>query len=70
MTGTINTQSRNYNTLHIPSTEEFHRYAQNLLNETDFCTYYPSGEEARKISSSLRWTERNANWNHKEREEL
>lgn len=42
--------------LKIPSREEFHRYASNVLSESDFCTYYPTGYTANKIASSLRWT--------------
>lgn len=42
--------------LKIPSREEFHRYASNVLSESDFCAYYPTGYTANKIASSLRWT--------------
>lgn len=46
---------------HIPTREEFHRYATPKLNESDFCTDYPSkipGGVAERIASSIRWTEK------------
>ena len=46
--------------LKIPSRQEFHRYATNLLSESDFCTDYPSEHTINKIASSLRWTKINA----------
>lgn len=51
--------------LRIPSREEFHRYATDLLTEFDFCTDYPNGHMVGKIASSLRWTINNSkhtNW--------
>lgn len=51
--------------LKTPSRDEFHRYASDLLLETDFCTDYPAGYIAGKIASSLRWTINNSkqkNW--------
>ena len=42
--------------LKIPSREEFHRYASDILSEADFCTDYPTGYTVSKIASSLRWT--------------
>lgn len=51
--------------LKTPSRDEFHRYASDLLSETDFCTDYPAGYIAGKIASSLRWTINNSkqkNW--------
>lgn len=42
--------------LTTPSKEEFHRYASDILYESDFCTDYPAGYIANKISGSLRWT--------------
>lgn len=58
------TQSRymtpgNHN-LKIPSREEFHRYASDILSEADFCTDYPTGYTVNKIASSLRWTLNNS----------
>lgn len=50
--------TKKHNTLHIPSREEFHRYASNTLSEADFCTDYPGREgcQINKTSSALRWT--------------
>lgn len=58
------TQSRymtpgNHN-LKIPSREEFHRYASDILSEADFCTDYPTDYTVNKIASSLRWTLNNS----------
>ena len=52
MTKTENTTD-NHNTLHIPSREEFHRYASNLISENDFI--YP-GRSIQQTASALRWT--------------
>lgn len=56
----MNTENytKKHNTLHIPSREEFHRYASNTLSEADFCTDYPGreGYQINKTSSALRWT--------------
>lgn len=53
------------NTLTIPTREEFHRYAQDVLNINDFCTDYPceSYYHVNKIASSIRWTIKNRNFN-------
>ena len=51
--------------LKTPSRDEFHRYASDLLSETDFCTDYHAGYIAGKIGSALRWTINNSkqkNW--------
>ena len=50
--------TQKHNTLHIPTREEFHRYALNVINEEDFCTDYPgyAGYQINKITSSIRWT--------------
>lgn len=51
------------NTLRIPSREEFHRYASNLLTEWDFCTDFPpvlSHGQADRVASAMRWTQANA----------
>lgn len=52
------------NTLTIPTREEFHRYASNVLNENDFCTDYPgsSGYQVNKVAQSLRWSIVNRNY--------
>lgn len=42
--------------LKVPSREEFHRYASDLLFDADFCTDYPTGYTVDKVASSLRWT--------------
>lgn len=56
----MNTENytKKHNTLHIPSREEFHRYASNTLSEADFCTDYPGREgcQINKTSSAIRWT--------------
>lgn len=44
----------------IPTKEEFHRYAMNLLHEEDFSTSYPSEHVAQNIASSFRWTKSNS----------
>lgn len=46
--------------LEIPSREEFHKYASDILSEADFCTDYPTGYTVSKIASSLRWTANNS----------
>ena len=48
--------------LHIPSRDEFHRYATDKLTDFAFCTDYPSapGSTADRIAKSLRWTVSNA----------
>ena len=50
--------TQKHNTLHIPTREEFHRYAFNTLSEEDFCTDYHgyTGYQINKIASSIRWT--------------
>lgn len=52
------------NTLTIPTREEFHRYASNVLNENDFCTDYPgaSGYQVNRVAQSLRWSVANRNY--------
>ena len=57
------------NTLRIPSREEFHRYASNLIEEYDFCTRHPSNQ-INKVADSISWTytnekKRNSNYNYK-----
>lgn len=51
------------NTLRIPSREEFHRYASNLLSNSDFNTDYFSDPEFQinRVASALNWTRKNAN---------
>lgn len=46
--------------LRIPTREEFHRYAIDIIYEGDFCTNHPTppGYVADKIASSIRWTEK------------
>ena len=46
---------------HIPTREEFHRYAMPKLSESDFCTNHPSaipGSAVDRIASSIHWTEK------------
>ena len=54
------------NTLRIPSREEFHRYASNLLYERDFETGYPGKEasQVNRVSSALKWTTSNERAKH------
>lgn len=56
----MNTENytKKHNTLHIPSREEFHRYASNTLSEADFCTDYPGrdGYQVNKAASAINWT--------------
>lgn len=57
----------------IPTREEFHRYAIEIISEGDFYTNHPTppGYVSDKITSSIRWTEKIAKenkwkpWNRK-----
>jgi len=40
----------------LPSRQEQHRYASDVLSERDFCTEYPTGHTINKIVGSLKWT--------------
>lgn len=53
--------TQKHNTLHIPTREEFHRYASNTLSEEDFCTDYHgyTGYQINKVASAIRWTKNN-----------
>ena len=53
--------TQKHNTLHIPTREEFHRYASNTLSKEDFCTDYPGYVACQidKVASSIRWTLKN-----------
>ena len=46
--------------IRIPSRDDFHKYAMNILSDSDFCTEYPTGHVIDAITSSLRWTKSNA----------
>lgn len=50
--------TQKHNTLHIPTREEFHRYASNTLTESDFCTDYHGipGIQINRVDSAIRWT--------------
>ena len=59
-----------HNKLRIPSREEFHRYASNLLTNSDFDTDYSSGFQVERVASAISWTyanekKRNCNYNYK-----
>lgn len=45
--------------LKIPTREEFHRYASNILAEGDFCTEYSSGYQVSRVAQALNWTIKN-----------
>lgn len=48
--------------LRIPTREEFHRYAPNVLTERDFCTEHPSsssGCQVNKVAKTLNWSMKN-----------
>lgn len=60
MTEKQGAQTQKNHKLQIPSREEFHRYASDILSNADFCTDYPAGYVAQKIASSIRWTKNNA----------
>ena len=49
---------RNYDDTPIPSCEEFHRYASNLLTTADFCTDKPSytGFQTNRVNNAIKWT--------------
>ncbi len=48
-------------TLEIPSREEFHRYASNLLTNADFDTerHACPGYQINRVASALNWTREN-----------
>lgn len=48
-----------YITPYIPNREEQHRYISNYLTLTDFCTDFPSGTQADKVLSALKWSQSN-----------
>lgn len=44
----------------IPTRDEFHRYASNLITEADFDTDHSNGIQAAKVFSSIHWTLKNS----------
>jgi hypothetical protein len=46
--------------LRIPTREEFHRYASNLLTEGDFCTEHSSGYQVSRVANALDWSKKKA----------
>lgn len=41
--------------------EDFLRYPSNILDESDFCTYYSNGKQTQKVYNSLNyWDDREA----------
>ena len=49
--------SSNYETIKpIPSCEEFHRYASNLITIGDFDTDHSNGIQAQKVGNAIDWT--------------
>lgn len=49
--------SSNYETIKpIPSREEFHKFASNLLADGDFCTEYASGYQINRVAQAIDWT--------------
>ena len=44
--------------LRIPTREEFHRYASNLLSEGDFCTEYSSEYQVDRVAKALDWSKK------------
>ncbi|MSA02172.1 hypothetical protein GKG47_08975 [Lactonifactor sp. BIOML-A3] len=62
MTEISTKKKSNQKTPHIPSREEFHRYASNLISVGDYCTdYFPyQGRQSQKVESALQWTRKNA----------
>lgn len=65
MTEKQGAQTQKNHKLQIPSREEFHRYASDILSNIDFCTDYPAGYLIKKIDDSIRWTKSNAKQNRK-----
>lgn len=61
---TTNTTKRHFinplsnDNLRIPTREEFHRYASNLLTEGDFCTEHSSGYQASRVANALDWSKK------------
>ena len=49
----------NNGNLKIPSREEFHRYAMNILYESCFCTDHPTDYTINSIAQSIHWTKKN-----------
>ena len=49
--------SSNYTTINpLPSRDEFHKFASNLLADGDFCTDYASGYQINRVAQSIDWT--------------
>jgi hypothetical protein len=46
------------NNLRIPTREEFHRYASNLLSDSDFCTNSSSGYQINRVAKAIDWTKK------------
>lgn len=60
------TNNRNYYTSSnyantIPTREEFHRYAENTISDSDFNTDHTNGFQIEKVASAIRWTVKNSN---------
>lgn len=47
------------------SRSEFHRFASNLLSESDFCTEYPSSRQTEKVATAINWTYKNEKWRNR-----
>ncbi len=50
-----NILTKSYKTLHIPSRQEFHRYASNLISQEDFSTVHPNNAVSRTFNA-IHWT--------------
>ena len=48
----------------IPTREEFHRYASDILSKESFNTQYPNGHVIENIARSLRWTTSHTSHNY------
>ena len=54
MTRNYYTSSNYVNT--IPTREEFHRYASNVISIGDFDTDHSNGRQAEKVDDAIKWT--------------
>lgn len=49
-----------HNETPLPTRQEQHRFASNVLSAGDFCTEYPCGHTIERVENSLKWTIKNA----------
>lgn len=54
-----NIKANKHKTLTIPSREEFHKYASNIISIDDFSNRYPTGYQIDKVDRAIKWTIKN-----------